>query len=1205
MASKKRYGLNEEEDEEQKIPVFTVLKNGAILKNIFIVNKSPPHLSQLNLTPTAQTSENPSQGNEEILIVGRHPDCNIMLTHPSISRFHLEILSDPSSQNLSVIDLKSIHGTWVSDKKLKPWDRVKLKEGDTLRIGGSSRVYRLHWIPLSQAYDLENPYVSASDVPMAEKNEHESAGTEDENSMEEYMDEKSLPIENKPIEEKDTVSRMQMRGEEEVCESENSLGDEIQEIQSLDSVAEQTGVFDEIQCPDSVAEQNGVFEYVNAMEAYMDEKYFPIEEKVTLEVERKEVCESDNSLGAENQEFQSLDSIVEGINSLFFYENLGSIDKGIPSAPLMPENMIYSLYVENEEFCESSFKDVCGLNEISRQSVYFPLYVEGAILENENPENDVENHGLQPLSYEREQQEFPSTEREKEEEEEEADLAAELTEEIENPRPSSEDHALPVAEIHWESVGEVLAEIEHQRVDMENLIPEPVSILQSVSDKSRQETVSLFNLNSSCPNGAVHSASKGLGNGDQDITVKDHLQRDVSVEFSAALMTESENSSLPTEEALLEIADDKCNQAPQTHSAATGLPQVETGSPMRSDKISSFGILMTESVNSSLPVEEAVLEIADDKENQTPKTHIAATELPQVETSSLMRSDMISSFGILMTESVNSSLPHEDAVLEIADHNESQTPQSHIAATLLPQVEISSPMRSDKISSFGKLMTESTNSSFPAEEALFEIVDDKENQTPQSHITATGPPQVQISSPKSDKITSFGSIWLRRGKPASVLQIQIDRSRSETTGDGVHAEDERHKDEDMKGISISEEILSCGEEEEIFTPDKENFTPNTLLLKSLKKMGKLEEVKHSKSYRSSISNVTKSSNIHLEENLSLHKDNQMSRVLSERKSVNPTTFDNKVLLEQELMIKKRRTERFPFQSLAVGCKTEALGLKTASRNNASVNYTQTMAKKVNSPLSNTSVQEDKRGWNMVVDTATLLNKKSRKSLELLQGLKGTHLVIPRMVLRELDCSKRHGSLFRRKAEASLVLEWIEECMVKTNWWISIQSSEEDRRLTAPTPLASPQSPFSEGSGGFPFGTRSSLSFLSHGGLMEIASPRAEDHILDCARLCRKTKNDKQLVVLSDDVMLKIKAMAEGLICETVQEFRGSLVNPFSDRFLWTDSSPRGQTWSYLDDIILREKYNCCPMKKSSKGDAKGLKLILLHNSHYGQITPTS
>ena len=65
-------------------------------------------------------------------------------------------------------------------------------------------------------------------------------------------------------------------------------------------------------------------------------------------------------------------------------------------------------------------------------------------------------------------------------------------------------------------------------------------------------------------------------------------------------------------------------------------------------------------------------------------------------------------------------------------------------------------------------------------------------------------------------------------------------------------------------------------------------------------------------------------------------------------------------------------------------------------------------------------------------------------------------------------------------------------------------------------------------GGFPFRTRRSLSFLSHGGLMEIVSPTAEDHILDCARLCRKTRSGKQLIVLSDNVMLKIKAMAEVL-----------------------------------------------------------------------------
>lgn len=100
------------ETKESKIPVFTVLKNGAILKNIFIVNKppaesSPPSSSEPNALSTAENAEDQEQELEDILFVGRHPDCNIMLTHPSISRFHLQINSRPSSQKLSVVDLSS------------------------------------------------------------------------------------------------------------------------------------------------------------------------------------------------------------------------------------------------------------------------------------------------------------------------------------------------------------------------------------------------------------------------------------------------------------------------------------------------------------------------------------------------------------------------------------------------------------------------------------------------------------------------------------------------------------------------------------------------------------------------------------------------------------------------------------------------------------------------------------------------------------------------------------------------------------------------------------------------------------------------------------------------------------------------------------------------------------------------------------------
>lgn len=48
-----------------------------------------------------------------------------------------------------------VHGTWVSGKKIEAGARVEMREGNTLRVGGSSRIYRLHWVPLSRVYDFE------------------------------------------------------------------------------------------------------------------------------------------------------------------------------------------------------------------------------------------------------------------------------------------------------------------------------------------------------------------------------------------------------------------------------------------------------------------------------------------------------------------------------------------------------------------------------------------------------------------------------------------------------------------------------------------------------------------------------------------------------------------------------------------------------------------------------------------------------------------------------------------------------------------------------------------------------------------------------------------------------------------------------------------------------------------------------------------
>jgi predicted ribonuclease YlaK len=238
-------------------------------------------------------------------------------------------------------------------------------------------------------------------------------------------------------------------------------------------------------------------------------------------------------------------------------------------------------------------------------------------------------------------------------------------------------------------------------------------------------------------------------------------------------------------------------------------------------------------------------------------------------------------------------------------------------------------------------------------------------------------------------------------------------------------------------------------------------------------------------------------------------------------------------------------------------------------------------------------------WTIVLDTSSLLDKESRKPLQLLQGLKGTHLVVPRTVLRELNEVKRSRSfLFRRRTEiASSALDWIEECKVNSKWWIQVQSPTEETKAIAPTPPVTPQS---NGSSAFPF----SLHWNNYA--PEIDSPTSEDQVLECALLYRNRNRDEKLVLLSNDVTLKIKAMAEGVICETPHEFYESLVNPFSERFMWTESTARGRTWSHLDNDVLRERYNdrACRRKSTyNRGEsgaaAKGLKLILLHNSHYG------
>ncbi|KAG8483665.1 hypothetical protein CXB51_022497 [Gossypium anomalum] len=834
------------EEKEMKIPVFTVVKNGAILKNIFVINKS-------RYMEDGEESETP----EEVLIVGRHPDCNIMLTHPSISRFHLQIHSRPTSLKLSVLDLSSVHGTWVSGKKIDPGLVVELNEGDTIKLGGSTRVYKLHWIPMSRAYDMENRYVSAMDVPLEEEKE---------------------------------------------------------EVKVMSKVSVYWSRMNLIRLKESILDEFGFQVGVNTLSPKSEDA----EEKDSLLVENKEET-SQSSVPGEEEELLSMDCILEGLAFLFGDGSSGVlVKKEIPSAPPMPENMNSSIYDDDDD------------------------------------DDDVEK-----------------TRREI------SELSGELSLDVES---------------QYQKLGE----------NCKTIFPEAVTKAISVSEGENSERYSdTENMHPS---------------------VVKEVENRRSIQESQLHLIEP---TLEEEDLLLNnvMECDEESQIPKPLSA----------------------LKPTEERNLNGKVEEP-----EDYESEN-KSFCSAS---------------------LLRELVNSPLPTAPALLSSEYENLD-----------------SSPLR---------LETKS----------------------------------------------NLQSIWSRRGKPASVLQIQTGRSAGKAGAENKP---------NPKSLFVS------SDEKEIFTPDKENFTPNTLSIKALKRKGKLEEDMMNASDR----------------------ENQTPKLIKEQKSTRKASRN-----QQDIMI-KRIAERAPFQSLMV----DSAGKSTASNSKK-------IEKRIACPSLNKSAGEPRRTWTLIADTTSLLDKESRKSLKLLQGLKGTRLIIPRMVIRELDYLKRRGSLFRRTTEASSVLEWIEECMVKTKWWIHVQSTMEEGGPIAPTPPATPHSHFSEGSMGNSFGP-----FSARGSLMKIATPTAEDHILDYALLCRKMKSDDgQLVVLSNDVTLKIKAMAEGLMCETVQEFRESVVNPFSERFMWADSSPRGHTWSVMDDVVLRDKYNRCPLKKPSKGgDIKGLKLILLHNSHYAHL----
>ncbi|VFQ86396.1 unnamed protein product [Cuscuta campestris] len=973
---------------ERTIPVFTVLKNNAILKNIFLIDNQP----------WVDESHNES---EEILVVGRHPDCDITLEHPSISRFHLRIYSKPSSQSLSVVDLSSVHGTWIAGKKIESGVRINLEEGDMMQLGGSSRVYRLHWVPLSRAYDLDNPFVPPillQSEPSLKEEEEEEEEEVDHQVDARFLDKQDeMLVKNDMLEKQDAVySDTDVPFANTLPSSPPALPEEINypaacEEKDADvdnqSLLKDLFLSSDVGEPALTPEEDCIFcslplgSFRNLNELYL-------RTRSTMKSSLLKVAEADGvaALDEENESVTKSD-LIPDIQFCFKDPSLSG-EKG--SCP-------------EKENCPSSSLPLSLLTNTNEFDLKNGSTLKSLVLKVDEASNDI----------------------------------------------VTTDEEKVTADIHFMCA-----------FDADNEIFSPERQTSSDEEKLSPISVPLKSLSVVKTGSIIKSSEEVVGYKEVD---KEDDEKEVP---DIKNLTLNIRSRYVDEE---EISNpDKENLVHNSLSFGSVKNANEFSVKSGSSKKSPFPNVdeIDEETTATSIIESITL---DEEEMCTPLKKTCEVELESPSSIKLPIPDMDGGDEEVLTPDKHNETLDGD----VAD-NEMFSPDKQMFTANEEVSPISVPVRS-----FSDVKTYEESSVTLMEESLaLDIhilnggdMDDKEIGTP----------------PLKEKI---GEVDLEN---QSTTKLSIPNM-----GDGVEETVTAYKQNEKSSAHILRSMKHKGT-----LQNKENITPN--IWRSMDKIGKSRNNKSN----SQIGGEDVNSRSHECEGMAVNKENHNERALQEQRN------------KQEgipMQSTPKDYDRLPFQSVLVNSS-----IVTDSINPGVEEKTH--------HLSEPKVREEKMSWCMVVDTTTLLKKESRKAMQLLEGLKCTSLLIPHIVIRELECMKSGASFLKRTTESS----------------------------------------------------------------DEAASTNAEDHILKYALSQRKiNSSQKRLVLLSDDLALKIRSMAEGLQCETAKDFRESLVNPFSERFLWNKSTPRGKTWSYADDIVLKETFYQRPLNRPHSNH--GLKLILLYKS---------
>jgi pSer/pThr/pTyr-binding forkhead associated (FHA) protein len=105
-------------------------------------------LTQTGRRPQARSMEplvfevrpRPRDGGTEVT-VGRSPECDIVLSEPTVSRMHARFRREPHTGMWSVTDLESHNGTFQGGVLIVPGRSAPLFQRDSLRLGGVELVF--------------------------------------------------------------------------------------------------------------------------------------------------------------------------------------------------------------------------------------------------------------------------------------------------------------------------------------------------------------------------------------------------------------------------------------------------------------------------------------------------------------------------------------------------------------------------------------------------------------------------------------------------------------------------------------------------------------------------------------------------------------------------------------------------------------------------------------------------------------------------------------------------------------------------------------------------------------------------------------------------------------------------------------------------------------------------------------------------------